>query len=293
MVLDVYSDVLLWTIGIFIVVEFLLLLALWRYRRRPGDSGVPDQVHGHTLLEIGWTLVPALILFFIAIPTVQTIFETQAKPAPGEDPLEITVIGHQWWWEIIYPELGITTANELHIPRDRKAVLTLTSADVIHSFWVPRLGGKRDLNPGWENTLWFTPDSAGVYDGQCAEFCGVSHANMRLRVVVLEPEEFDSWVDREQLDAPPDSIGLQAFLSSGCQACHTLNGTVAQGKLGPNLTHIGSHSTIAAGIVANTPENLSGWLRNPDSIKPGSLMPDLGLNEERISALVDYLERLK
>ena len=290
-ILDLYKIVLWWTGGIFVVVELLLVYALIRYRRRPDDTGVPDQVHGFTALEISWTLVPAAILFFIAIPTVRTIFDVQ-RPPPA-DAIEIAVTGHQWWWEFEYPDLGIRTANELHIPVGRAASLTLTSADVIHSFWVPRLGGKRDLNPGSENQLWFTPDSVGVFDGQCAELCGTSHANMRLRVFVETAGSFDAWVDQQLQPAVEDSVGVQVFLASGCVACHAIAGTPAQGKIGPDLTKFGSRSTIAAGILANEPDELAAWLRNPERVKPGSRMPNLNLSEERIASLVAYLGSLR
>lgn len=293
MIHDVYNQVLWWTLGIFVVVELLLLYALWRYRRRPGDTAVPEQVHGYTALEIAWTLAPAAILFFIAIPTVRTIFETQSETLPHADPLEIHVVGHQWWWEFEYPDLGIVTANELHLPRDRTARLTLTSSDVIHSFWVPRLGGKRDLNPGSRNILWFTPDSVGEFLGQCAEFCGESHANMRMRVFVEEPDAFERWVERLREPAPADTAGLTTFLVSGCAACHAIGGTLAQGKAGPALTDFGRRSTVAAGMLVNTPAGLAAWLRSPDSIKPGALMPDLNLSEARIDSLVAFLHSLR
>lgn len=292
-ILDVYEDVIWWSIGIFVVVELLLVYALLRFRRRPGDTGRPDQVHGHTALEVAWTMAPAAILFFIAIPTVRTIFETQQAELPQPDPLEVRVVGHQWWWEFEYPEQGIVTANELHLPRGRTARFTLTSADVIHSFWVPRLGGKRDLNPGSENILWFTPDSAGEFEGQCAEFCGTSHAYMRMKVVVDEPDAFERWVEGLRQPAPIDSIGFTTFLASGCAACHAIAGTPAQGKLGPPLTDVGRRTTIAAGLYPNTPDHLAAWLRNPDSLKPAALMPDLNLSEARIDSLIAFLHGLR
>ena len=291
--LDVYGIIFWWTLAIFVVVELLLLFALWRFRRRTGDPEVPEQVHGHTLLEVAWTLAPALILLFIAIPTVKTIFLQQSPPAPSENALQIAVVGHQWWWEFIYTDLGITTANELHVPMGRKVHLTLTSADVIHSFWVPRLGGKRDLNPGRENTIVFTADRAGVYDGQCAELCGISHANMRLRVFVDEPDAFTAWARAEREGAAPDSAAFRTFLVSGCAACHAIDGTPAQGRIGPNLTHVGRRTTLAGGILRNEPDAMADWLRDPDSVKPGALMPDLNLSEERVSVLVEFLEGLK
>lgn len=292
LVLDVYGDLFWWTAGIFVVVELLLLYALVRYRAREGDSGVPDQVHGFTALEIGWTLIPAAILFFIAIPTVRTIFELHGPP-PDPDPLEVTVVGHQWWWEFQYPELGIVTANELHVPVGRTTQLTLVSADVIHSFWVPRLGGKRDLNPGSENRMWFTPDETGVYYGQCAELCGTSHANMRMQVFVDDSAAFEEWVASMRQPAVPDSAGTMTFLISGCAACHAIAGTPAQGKIGPDLTNMGRRTTLASALIENTPENMADWLRNPDSVKPGALMPDLNLDDQRIEDLVRFLEGLR
>lgn len=291
-IFDVYGDLLWWTGGIFVVVELLLVYALVRFRKREGDSGAPDQVHGFTALEIGWTLIPAAILFFIAIPTVRTNFVIQGPP-PASDPLEILVIGHQWWWEFQYPGLGIVTANELHVPVGRTTDLTLTSADVIHSFWVPRLGGKRDLNPGSENRLWFTPTAAGVYHGQCAELCGTSHANMRMRVFVDDSATFAEWATSMQQPATPDSAGAMAFLISGCAACHAIAGTPAQGKVGPDLTNVGRRTTLAGALIPNTPEKMAAWLRAPDSVKPGALMPDLNLDEQRVRDLVQFLEGLR
>jgi cytochrome c oxidase subunit 2 len=287
----IYETVFWWTLGIFVVVELLLVFALWRYRGRDDDPEVPEQVHGHTWLEIGWTLAPAVILLVIAIPTMSTIFRQQAPPPP--DALQVTAVGHQWWWEFVYPDLGFTTANELHVPRGRTVNLTLTSGDVIHAFWVPRLGGKRDLNPGSENTIVFTADSVGVYDGQCAEFCGTSHANMRMKLFVDEPSDFEAWASLQARPARPDSAGYQTFLASGCAACHAIDGTPAQGKVGPNLTHFGSRSTFASGLFPNQREHLAGWLRNPDSVKPGALMPDLNLSKEGLSDLLGLLEGLQ
>ena len=291
-ILDVYSDLIWWTGGIFVVVELLLLYALLRFRSTRRDSEVPSQVHGFTALEIAWTLIPAAILFFIAIPTVRTIFQVQGAP-PDTDPLEITVIGHQWWWEFQYPELGFVTANELHVPEGRTANLSLSSADVIHSFWVPQLGGKRDLNPGSENRLWFTPTETGVYHGQCAELCGTSHANMRMRVFVDDSATFDAWAAAMREPVAPDSAGAMTFLISGCAACHSIAGTPAQGKVGPNLTNFGRRTTVASSMIPNTPENLAAWLRTPDSVKPGALMPDLNLDEQRVQELVRFLEGLQ
>ncbi|MGH2350349.1 MAG: cytochrome c oxidase subunit II, partial [Chloroflexota bacterium] len=212
-------------------------------------------------------------------------------------------IGHQWWWEFQYPELGVTTANELHIPVGVPINLELESADVIHSFWVPHLAGKTDAIPGRVNRLWFLADEPGTYNGQCAEFCGIEHALMRMLVIAESQSEFDAWVRNERsipaFAATPtaqDSLvtrGAQLFANGVCITCHTIRGTAAQGKVGPELTHVGSRQTIAANTLPNTPEGLERWLRNPQAVKPGNLMPNLNLSDEDIDALVAYLQSLK
>ena len=290
---DLFMAISGWVLFIFVVVEALLLFAVWRFRSRPG-LGEPKPVHGHLGLELGWTLVPVLIVIAIAAPTIAAVFRTQATPPAGA--LKVEVIGHQWWWEVRYPDLGVTTANELHLPVGRPVSLSLKSADVIHSFWVPRLGGKRDMIPGRVNSLNFTVTEAGEYTGQCAEFCGVSHANMRLLVIAQSPAEFEAWTGH--LKAPPAppareaAQGLQAFLAGGCVACHAIQG-VAFGVVGPDLTHFGSRKTLAAGLLPNIPEHLARWLANPPLVKPGTLMPKLPLTQAQLSALVAYLGSLK
>ncbi len=283
-----------WEVGIFAVVEGALLFALFRFRARPGQPE-PAQTHGHTGIEVAWTLAPAVILAFIGVPTVHTIFQTQA-PAP-RNALQVEVVGHQWWWEFRYPDLGIVTASELHLPVGRTVNFKMTSADVVHSFWVPVLGGKRDVIPGRTNFIWLTPDSLGQFPGQCAELCGESHANMRLEAVVESPEQFESWAARQKTPpvTPTDSLavqGKQAFVTGACVACHTITG-VAAGQVGPNLDHVGSRHSLAGGMLPLNPENLKKWLSNPPAVKPGSTMPNLNLNEEQLRALVAYLETLK
>jgi len=282
-----------WALLIFVAVEALLVGVAFAFRDRPGRRE-PKPVHGHLGLEIAWTLVPVIIVVSIAVPTIATVFRTQA--APPRESLTVEVVGHQWWWEIRYPGLGITTANELHLPVGRPVSLSLKSADVIHSFWAPQLGGKRDLIPGKVNHLVFTVDAPGEYPGQCAEFCGASHANMRLLVVAEPPREFDAWV--RQLKSPPTAPagnaakGLQTFLGAGCGACHTIQG-VAFGVVGPNLTHVASRKTLAAGILKNTPEDLARWLKDPPGLKPGALMPKLPLTDEQTTGLAAYLRSLQ
>ncbi|MBI2401808.1 MAG: cytochrome c oxidase subunit II [Gemmatimonadetes bacterium] len=286
----------------FVVVESLLIYVAIRYRARPGQPP-PARVHGHTLLEISWTLAPAVILIMVAVPTIQTILRTDG-PAPA-GALEVSVIGHQWWWEYRYAESGVVTANELHVPVGRPVVLSMTSADVIHSFWAPRLGGKRDVIQGRTNRLRFTPDSVGVFLGQCAEFCGESHANMGLQVVVEDSAAFEAWIAaQQQAPLPPDSLspaareGLEAYrrirdpASNTCIICHAIQG-VSGGLMGPNLTHLGSRSRIAGDMIPNTAEGLARWLRDPITAKPGSKMPNVGLDESEIAALVAYLQSLR
>ncbi len=290
-----YRTIFWWAVGVFVVVESALLFVILRYRERP-DSPEPRHIHGSTVLEVAWTLAPAVVLVFIAVPTIRTIFKTEA-PLPA-DALEVEVIGHQWWWEFRYPELGLTTANEMHVPQGRKIALTMTSDDVIHSFWAPKLGGKRDVIPGRTTRIAFAADSVGEVYGQCAEFCGDSHANMRFRVIVDDPSGFDTWVQNEL--SPPAAVdslsaqaqaGAQLYMTKGCLACHAITGRSA-GVLGPNLTHLATRGTIAAGILPNDADGLARWLRNPPLEKPGSLMPQIPLTEDEIASLVAYLQTL-
>jgi cytochrome c oxidase subunit II len=297
------SDKLQWLtiylgVGVSVVVFAILAYILVRFRHQPG-APAPKQVHGNTQLELAWTLIPALLIAIIAVPTVRTIFETQA-PAP-EGSLQIDVIGYQWWWEFRYPmENGdtVVTANEIHVPVGRTVDLRITAADVLHSFWIPQMGGKRDLIPNRINHIVFTPHEAGVYLGQCAEFCGESHALMKMRLIAHEPAEFERWLANEARPAvePTDSavmIGRQLTTQGACAGCHIIDGTPAQfGRAGPNLTHIARRSTIGAGIMDNNAENLFHWIDRPQDIKPGSLMPSLGLSEQEIRYIVAYLQTL-
>jgi cytochrome c oxidase subunit II len=380
---------------VFVFVEAILLYAIWKFRRR-SENDRPEHVHGNTTLEILWTAIPALILAFIAVPTVQTIFKTQAKAKA--DALQVEVIGHQWWWEFRYPQYKITTANELYLPVGRTVNFALKSADVLHSFSIPQLGGKRDLITNHTNYLWFTPDSIGesVLNGMCAEYCGASHANMRFKTFTVSPANFESWAKHQQSPAvfgaaapapvPPGPAGAtapaltanatgpqtattampghdmsamagmtveqtgfiavarekvpahavpqtplpegmgewneslkgdpekgRAFLAGfggGCAGCHTIGGVPSMaGVTGPNLTHIGTRTTIAAGLYPNDTKHLALWIRNARYMKPGSYMPTLGafqrdpiqkmtipktgLSDQQIADIVAYLQALK
>ena len=382
-----WNRLLLWGTIVFVIVEAVLIYTIIKYRNRP-DSPAPKQVHGNTALEITWTVVPAIILVFIAIPTVRTIVKTQAK-APASA-ITVEVYGHQWWWEFRYPEQGVTTANELYLPIGRTVNFALRTKDVLHSFWIPNLGGKRDLISNKTNYLWFTPDSSyqsTVANGQCAEYCGDSHANMKFRVFTVSASDFDKWVASQKSQAsmmgtgappvppatpaavpgakpapkvaakpaadtakpvvteaaymyPGDKVpdftkpktpypaGLtfdDAVLAKGdadagriqysksmCIGCHMVSGNpMSQGVIGPNLTHIASRYTIAAGLFPNDAQHLARWIKNSRAMKPGVLMPTLGMGEwdpvlgvkvgaanggltdQQIADIVAYLRALK
>jgi cytochrome c oxidase subunit 2 len=290
-----FKNIFWWAVVVFLLVETLLLIAIARFRARPG-APEPKPIHGHTVLEIGWTLAPALILVFIAVPTMRTVFDTAGRAPEGA--LRVQVIGHQWWWEYRYPTLSISAYNELHVPVRTPIQIELTSGDVIHSFWVPALGGKRDLIQGRTNRIAFKADSTGEYWGQCAEFCGASHANMRLRVFVQTDSQFQRWVDGQR-DSPatpakgsPAEAGQAVFKRSACIGCHTIEG-VAQGKVGPDLTHVAGRTTIAGALFPNTTESLHRWIMNAPSLKPGALMPPQNLSPQDLDAIVAYLQSLK
>jgi cytochrome c oxidase subunit 2 len=287
--------------AIFAIVFTLIVFAIIRYRRRRNDDGrEPPQFFGSNRLETSWTIIPVLIVLVLTLTSARVLQSIQNAPRPASA-IDITVVGHQWWWEVRYPAYGIVTANELHIPvSDAHAPtptwLTLVSADVAHSFWVPRLNGKTDLIPNQVNHMWLAPTTPGLYYGQCAEYCGTQHAKMLLRVYVHPRDEFERWV-RGQADPRPTptnaDAGRRVFLRNGCVNCHAVFGTIADGRYGPDLTHLMSRATIAAGAAPNTPEMLRAWLRDPNAIKPGSHMPAMKLTEIDLNQLVDYLVTLR
>jgi cytochrome c oxidase subunit 2 len=344
----VWDRLLFWGTIVFIGVEVALLYVIVRFRNR-GAARETKPIHGSTKLEILWTVIPAVILVFIAVPTVRTIFSTQAKAAP--DALQVEVIGHQWWWEFRYPEYGITTANELYLPKGRTVNFALTTVDVLHSFWIPQLGGKRDLITNRTNYLWFTPNediATDAFNGFCAEYCGSSHANMKFRAYTVEPEEFERWAAHQArpavfpaaaaVPAVPSGAGvvLQAasladsaaggapalapywfpqealpahvipttklpagltfdesllaqgdaergralYSRSSCIGCHAIAGNpMSMSKVGPNLTHVATRHTLASGLYPNDAKHLALWIKNAPAMKPGSLMPTLGVGE--------------
>ncbi|MGB7133928.1 MAG: cytochrome c oxidase subunit II [Acidobacteriaceae bacterium] len=281
--------------GIFVVVAGLLAWALIRYRARAGDeNSEPAQIYGSIQVELAWTVIPILIVVVLFLTTARIIFAIQDAPAP-KDALDVTVIGHQYWWEFRYPKLGIVTANELHVPVNAPTYLHLLSADVDHSFWVPQLAGKTDLIPNHPNETWIEPEHTGLYLGQCAQFCGLDHAKMLLRVYVETPEQFQAWVREQQQPGEQDpavAAGRHVFETEACTNCHRIAGTSAEGTFGPDLTHLASRATIASGAAMNTPQNLRDWIQDPDHFKPGVLMPAMQLNEGDIDELVAYLDTL-
>jgi cytochrome c oxidase subunit 2 len=285
------DNIVIWCVIIFVLVETALVVTVVRYRRRAGGPA-PQAIHGNTPLEILWTIIPAIILALIAVPTVKTIFRIDTVP---KNAVQIEVIGHQWWWEFRYPQSGVITANELHIPVGRDIAFTLTSVDVIHSFWVPAFGGKRDLIPGRTNHMWFNASETGTFPGQCTEFCGASHANMLFTVVSQPQAEYDAWIAQQKAPVvPADSTslaarGLAIYQKGQCVACHMIDG-VSYGVLGPNLTKVATRSKIAAGMFPNDPEHMKAWIKNAPARKPGSLMPNMNLSDSDVEALAAFLE---
>jgi cytochrome c oxidase subunit 2 len=293
--LDLFQTIIVIGVAIGVLVEGVLIWAAIRYRRRSNEQ-LPPQIHGNTVIEVLWTTGPVLVVGYILFLTLPVIFQTQA-PAPNGS-MNVEVIGHQFWWEFNYPDANVVTANELHLPVGRTVNLILHSDDVIHSFWIPALGGKRDAIPGHTNFIWLTPTSIGEFPGQCYQLCGYSHANMRDRAIIQAPADFDAWLTAEQQPPvqPTDAVaaeGAQLFQMTTCPACHTINGTPAQGKIGPNLTHFASRGTFAGSIFENNADNIRLWLKDPPAVKPGSLMPNYHLTDHQLDVLVAYLQALQ
>lgn len=329
--LDLFNVILWVMVAVFILVEGVLVYAIVRYRRRPGDAK-PPQIHGKTSLEIVLTIIPTILVLALGIWSVFTLFEIEEPPTDGPTPLQVTVTGHQWWFEFEYPDAGngkkIITANEMRIPVDRPIQITLKSDDVIHSFWVPKLAGKLDMVPTHINKMWFQADSDKLKEdlpvtlyGQCAELCGLAHALMRFRVTVMEQADFDSWV--VAYGAPPAisdkaKQGKQLF-AANCTLCHTIDGpddpALSASRLtgfltggditpvpAPNLTDFRTRQTLAAGITDLTESNLRAWLHNPEDIKPGNYMSEravlyqngpANLTDDEIDSLIGYLLDLR
>jgi len=291
------------TAAIFLIVAGILAYVLVRYRSRASNGHgeqEPPQIYGSNQIELSWTVIPILIVVMLFLATTRVIYTTEHAPRPA-NALDVTVVGHQFWWEYRYPQLGVVTANELHVPVSDHAhplptYLTMSSADTDHSFWVPRLAGKMDLIPNKVNTMWIDPQMNGLYLGQCAQYCGVQHAKMLIRVYADSPEEFAAWVEHQRqpaVDDPAVTEGRSVFMHNACISCHTIRGTVATGRFGPDLTHVGGRETIASGSVPNTPTNLREFIDNPANFKPGALMPPMHLDTHDLDAVTAYLTTLK
>ncbi len=287
---------------IFVIVEGVLVWAIIRYRKRMADAGEPVQVFGSNPIELAWTVIPTIIVFVLALATLRTIREVQLTEPP-EGSLHVDVIGHQWWWEFRLPTLNgegtIITANELIVPVGRPIWLSLHSADVIHSWWVPRMNGKTDVIPNHINHTWFQADMPGIFLGQCAEYCGTQHANMLIRVHAVPTAEFEAWCVAQSL--PPSLLtesettahsGRDLFLELACMNCHAIDG-VSNGAFGPNLTHLMSRTTIGAGAAILNPQTLRAWVDDPQNLKVGCNMPSLKLDPNQLDSIVAYLLTLK
>jgi cytochrome c oxidase subunit 2 len=284
---------------IFLLVGGVLLYCIARFRHKPGDIHEPPQFYGSQPIEVAWTLAPLLTVFVLFLVIVRSVGET-VQTDPPDGAMEITVRGHQWWWEYEYPQDGdFKVANELHVPVDRKVFLRLESADVVHSFWIPRLAGKTDVVPGKVNLMWFEAHEEGIFKGNCAEYCGNQHANMHLYAVVESESAFRQWIEEQKAgprDDPEARRGREVFFAHNCIDCHTIHGTVAKGIFGPDLTHVGSRTTLAAGMVRlddTKVDWMARWVDDPQKIKPGCLMPSLKLRKDEVEEVARYLRSLK
>ncbi len=278
---------------IFVVVAALVLLCIAKFRAKPNDAE-PRQIAGNETLEISWTAASILILTGLFVLTVQAMHVSD--PAPDRPP-DLTVIGHQWWWEARYPD-GTVAANEIHIPVQSNLLLRVESADVIHDFWTPQLGRKMDMIPGHPNLLWIRADAPGDYLGTCAEYCGSEHAWMRILVVAQTPADFASWLARQRQPAPAPATaaerrGLEIFREKTCVNCHEIKGVDAGTSVAPDLTHFAGRTTIGSGVLENNPKSVQLWLADPQAVKPGCLMPDFHLEKDEVNALQAYLETTK
>ena len=281
---------------VFVIVEGGIIIAITRFRRCKDDAAEPAQVHGNVPLEIIWTAIPVVLVVILFIFTITTM-NAIAAPAPSSGDLKINVVGHQWWWEFDYPDLGIVTANELVIPAGTPVQITLTSVDVIHSFWIPQLAGKTDAVPGQTNHMWISSDQPGTYEGQCSEFCGIEHALMRERVMAVSSADFQTWVAQQQAPAAAPQTDLEVqgsklVTAGACGACHSIAGTNAKGKIGPNLTHLFSRGTFAGASFPLNDANLTSWLTANQTMKPGNLMA-ITVPNSQLGAILAYLKTLK
>ena len=294
---NLYWIILIMALVVFVLVEGALILILFRDRKKSNDQQLPRQIYSNTRLEVIWTVIPILLVIALFIMTVQTV-NAVAAPASLQSDLNVRVVGHRWWWEFDYPDLGIATANELHIPVGGTVQITLESVDVIHSFWIPQLSGKTDVVPGQHNTMWLTGDQVGEFLGQCAEFCGTQHAYMRFKVFVDSQADFDAWVANQQQPAyqpqtEDEQVGFKEIDSGACAACHSLDPSeINTDKVGPNLAHLFSRTTFAGGTFDLNEENLRSWLHDTQELKPGNDM-EITIPPQQIDQITAYLTHLK
>jgi cytochrome c oxidase subunit 2 len=297
---SLFGVVFLICLVILIVVVALICMSLFRSRSKAIDT--PRQNFGSHRVEIGWTIPPVVIVLFLAVASARVIVGQNAAPArevgSADAAADMRVVGHQWWWEVRYSGSAAVTANEIHIPVGRRLRVEVDSADVIHSFWVPQLGPKKDMIRGHPNFVWLQVDRAGVYEGACSEFCGDQHAWMRFTVVAEDEQSFQDWLAHHAKPAsiptaPTAKAGMDTFFAQTCANCHAIGGTTAVANAAPDLTHLASRRDLGAGVISNTPQNLAQWLRNPMRIKPGCQMPNFNFGDEQIDQLVAYLETLR
>ncbi len=302
--------------AIFLIVGGLTVYAVYKYRRRgpEDDTSEPPQVYGSAAIELAWTVPPILIVVVLVLVTARTIGEIRGpRNNPNDEQLEI--VGHRYWWEVRYPKHGVVTANEIHVPvndrqTDDATQIVLRSADSAHGFWVPQLAGKSWLTPNYSNYLFIQPWETGTYLGNCTVFCGDQHANMLIRVVVETKENYQKWLESQKAPPPtagpaalapvstaagtgPVDVGRQQFMANSCGSCHRITGTPANGAFGPDLTHFGGRETIGSGAAPNDEDNLRSWLRDPQVIKPGCLMPNMKLDDQQVEQISAYLRTLK
>ncbi len=279
------------------IVGFMVVGGVVRYRASKQQEGEPKQITGNKRIELIWTLIPAVIVTFLFLVSLKSMQKINAPIADGQQP-DVVMTAHQWWWDFSYPKSGVRTANELHVPVNKKILMRVESADVIHSWWVPALGRKMDCIPGQTNYEWIDVNSAGVYDGACSEYCGNQHAWMRIKVVAESQDKYDAWIENQkQLSTQPtDSLavfGAKIFQQKTCGSCHAISGTPARAHIAPDLSHFASRNTILSGMMDNNNENLKNWLTDPQKVKEGSNMPNFLLSKKEIDALTHYLETLK
>ena len=296
---DLFIEVLLISGIIFIIVAVLIVIALWRGR---AQTSLPAQEFGSHKAEMYWMVGPIIVVLWITAISAKLMLTVNAVPKahPNADPeveADLTVIGHQWWWEIRHKDSGIVSANEIHIPSGKKLLVRLQSADVIHCFWVPELARKMDVIPGRNNYIWLEANQPGAYQGRCSEYCGTQHAWMNFMVYAHAPADYDNWQNSVQElpkeSSDPDALaGKRLFFSLTCSNCHAIRGTAAKATIAPDLTDVASRKELAGGAIENSRENLALWLKNPQAIKPGCKMPNFNLNDDHTRQLVAYLESL-